>query len=78
MTPQEITTGLLGRGPTTVRDVAGELLKKGWHPTAVLDQARICLTYLVEHRRAEIVRVGNVDVYRLTASAPMEKRNEEP
>ncbi len=78
MTPQEITTGLLGRGPTTVLDVAGELIKKGWHPSAVYDQARLCLTYLVEHRRAEIVKVGEVSVYRLTANTPLEKRKEEP
>ena len=71
MSPQDLTNQLLGRGPQTVRDVAAALLKEGWHPTAVLDQARTCLEYLVAHRKAERVEVGGVRVYRLPGGVPI-------
>lgn len=76
MSPQDLTVQLLGRGPLTVRDLAAALLKEGWHPTAVIDQARVCLTYLVEHRKCERVEVHGIDVYRLCASVKFEKREE--
>lgn len=74
-TPQDLTVQLLGRGPLTVRDLAAALVKEGWHPSAVIDQARVCLTYLVEHRKAERLEIHGVDVYRLPGSTKFERED---
>jgi hypothetical protein len=77
MTPREIAISALGHGPQTVSMLAGLLLS---HGIANLDCMRVAkeeLAALVLSKRAEAGRWGNADVYRLSASTPVEA-NDEP
>lgn len=77
MSPADLTISQLGHGPATVSMVAGLLVGHGVPPLDCVRVAKERLAALVLEKRAEVVRVGGVDVYRLSASTPVET-DEEP
>ena len=71
MTPRDVAIGQLGHGPSTAAMLAGTLVA---HDVPYLDGLRVAkeqLASLVISGHAEVIRVKNTDLYRLTAKTPM-------
>jgi hypothetical protein len=76
MTPRELTIAQLGHGPSDVSQVAGLLMAHGHGYPEASRLAKESLAALVVEKRAEVIRAGAADVYRLPASTPVEKSTE--
>jgi hypothetical protein len=76
MTPRELTIAQLGHGPADVPMVSALLMSHGHGYPDAVRLAKESLAALVVEKRAELLRVGNADVYRISATTPVEKSTE--
>lgn len=72
MTPRDLTLAQIGHGPADVPMVTGLLLSHGYGYPEALRLAKESLAALVVEKRAEVLRVGNAEIYRLSAITPVE------
>lgn len=75
-TAEQLAIYALGRGPVTVRNLAGLLYQHGRSFTEAERQAKEALAKLVVEKRAELKEVHGVDLYLVTSSTPVEKSTE--
>ena len=75
-TARDLALGLLGRGPCTVGMLTGSLLAHGFNYRDANQKAMEALAALVVEKRAEIVEVHGADIYRISATTPVEKSTE--
>lgn len=76
-TAEQLAVFCLGRGPCTVRHLAGLLYQHGRSFTDAEVQAKEVLAKLVVEKRAELKEVHGVDLYLITSKTPMEKRKDD-
>ncbi len=71
--PRDLALAQMGRGPCTVGMLVGSLLSHGYGYPEADRRAKEALAALVVEKRAEIVVVQGADVYRYSASTPVEE-----
>lgn len=76
MTPRDYALAQLGRGPCTVGMLTGSLLTHGFNYPDANQKAMEALAALVIEKRAELVEVHGTDIYRISATTPVEKSTE--